>query len=164
MDAGLSRYNTLSRVLRSNLQNHLQSSQIWLVPSTWPKVAKRTRTKNRILDTILKSEQYFKESSLKNSIIHCNWLSFEILTCLSCSFGVEFYPLYRNLEEAFQSRYTRLFRIDATIPNRHICSVGTGAIIPTKHIRSSNIHPFDRKWVVPEQTHPFVWNGCNHSE
>jgi len=33
---------------------------------------KDTQTKNHISDIILKSEQYFKESSLKNSIIRYN--------------------------------------------------------------------------------------------
>jgi len=79
-------------------------------------------------------------------------------------FAVKFCPLYKNLEEAFQSRHTRSIGMGKTIPNRHICSVGTGATVPNRHIRSPNRQSIWPKRFIPEQTHPFGRNGRNRSE
>jgi len=53
----------------------------------------------------------------------------------------------------------------ATLPNGHICSVGTDIIFSNRHIRSLNrdisIRP---KRVVLEQTHPFSQNGATFSK
>ena len=99
----------------------------------------------------------FKQSSERNFV--------ELIYSCGCCyseffglylFGVEFYLLYRNSEEAFRSRHIHLIGIGITIPNRHICSVGTGKIILNRHIRSPNRYIYRPKWIVPEQTNHSV--------
>ena len=140
MDASLLRYNTSSRVLRSTLQNSCiievkLTRTFYLIRSK----KKDTLSKNQISDTILKSEQYFKESSLKNSIIHCSWLGFEILSCewlwVIVNDSLEWkFALYIG----FGGNLSVVTGV--TLPNRHICSVGMGATIPSDTSPNRHIH------------------------
>ena len=65
-------------------------------------------------------------------------------------FGVEFFSLYRNLEEAFQSRHIRSIGMGATIPTRHICSIRIGETIPNRHIHSLNRHIHSTEMGCPQ--------------
>ena len=126
-------------------------------------VEKRTQTKIRI-------QTEFNKISLNSFILAV----VVILSFWVVYFGVEFYLLYRNLEEAFCSKHICLIGMGAIIPNSHIYSVKTSATVLIRHIHSPNRHIHSAetscpqtdtsirlKWVVLEQTYPFCWKGCN---
>ena len=105
------------------------------------KVPNRNRQKTRILKGI--------QLNFFELIYSCGGCYSEFFRLVL--FGVEFYYLYRNSEEAFWSRHIRSIRMGTSIPNRHMCLVGTGATFLNRHIRSSNRHPFGRNELLPNR-------------
>ena len=140
----VSKDTILSPVLRSSYK--IAYSRIKVDP--YLALVQETEAEKRHLSKI-RIQTEFNKISLNSFFL--------VVIVILSFFRVEFCPLYRNSEEAFRSRRIRLIRMGTTIPNRHIYSVRTGAIILNRRICLPS-------WIVSKQTHQFNQNRRNRSE